>query len=75
MPTSKKTNASSTSLSQTTSNAPTRIDTIVLFGSQKLTRESGTGAWVFATGATKSKRLTTRESMFINAALHAAGGQ
>lgn len=49
-----------------------RIEVICLFGSQKLTRDGDTGLWIFSTGTTKPRQLTRRESMFINAALHAA---
>lgn len=48
-----------------------RIDTIPLFGSQKLTRDCDGNTWIFSSGTTKPKRLTMRESMFINASLRA----
>lgn len=53
----------------------TRVDVIPLFGSQKLTRDGDTNSWIFSTATTKPKRLTRRESMFVNAALRAAGGK
>jgi hypothetical protein len=52
-----------------------RIHSIVLFGSQKLVREDESGSWVFECATAKPKRLTRRESMLVNAALHAAGVQ
>lgn len=47
------------------------INEIPLFGSQKLVRDGA--AWVFICKNRKPERLTMRESMFINAALKAAG--
>ncbi|HYC42363.1 MAG TPA: hypothetical protein VEB70_05190 [Noviherbaspirillum sp.] len=55
--------------------ASTRVDLIPLFGSQKLTRAGDTSTWIFSTSTTTPKKLTRRESMLINAALRAAGGQ
>lgn len=53
-----------------------RIDVITLFGSQRLERDGDSRFWRFVSNATKGgERLTMRESMFINAALHAAGGR
>ncbi|WP_292935542.1 hypothetical protein [Noviherbaspirillum sp.] len=52
-----------------------RIDSIQLFGSQKLTRDGDSSVWIFSTDTTKPKKLTRRESMFINAALRAAGSK
>jgi len=49
-----------------------RIDTIALFGSQKLVRDGDSPAWFFTSATTKPERLTEREAMFVNAALHAA---
>jgi hypothetical protein len=67
--------ADTTTAMQPSPNVDARIDTIVLFGSQKLMRDSDTRTWLFASATTKPKRLSRRESMFINAALHAAGGK
>ena len=54
---------------------PARIDVIPLFGSHTLIRASDAKTWIFITPATKPKRLTKQQSMFINAALNTAGGQ
>jgi hypothetical protein len=67
--------ADTTTAMQPSPNVDARIDTIVLFGSQKLMRDSDTRTWLFSSATTKPKRLSRRESMFINAALHAAGGK
>lgn len=52
---------------------PARIDVIPLFGSHTLIRASDARTWIFTTPTTKPERLTKRQSMFINAALTAAG--
>ena len=52
-----------------------RIDVIPLFGSHKLMRGSDGRTWIFITPTANPKRLTTQQSMFINAALSTAGGQ
>lgn len=54
---------------------PVRIDVIPLFGAHMLIRASDGLTWVFTTPSTKPERLTKRQSMFINAALTAAGGK
>lgn len=54
--------------------SPSRVNAILLFGSQKLTRGSDDVTW-FLSGATAAPTsCTERESMFINAALRAARG-
>ena len=49
-----------------------RVDEIPLFGSRFLKRSGGSNMWMLTSGTALPVRLTKRESMFINAALHAA---
>jgi|GEM_PF-3847364 len=48
-----------------------RIDVIPLFGSRELQRRGDSAMWILASGTAKQVLLSKRESMFINAALHA----
>ena len=52
-----------------------RITTIPLFGSRQLVRNPDGRHWSFVTGSTSAKKLTMRESMFINAALAVKRGR
>jgi hypothetical protein len=49
-----------------------RIDTISLFGSRTLQRDGDSNSWIFTSATAAPVHLSKRESMFINAALHAA---
>lgn len=54
-------------------NTKGETEVIHLFGSRMLKRAANQALWIFTSATAKPVPLTTRESMFVNAALRAAG--